>query len=132
MKKSTKRNIKKYAALFTVGGSGYALIEYLWRGRTHWTMVIAGGVCFICFSVIADKFQTKSLVFKSSLCALSVTAVELIFGIVFNLVFKMNVWDYSSMPLNFLGQICALFTLLWGGLGMLFIPLAELMNEKLA
>ena len=29
------------------------------------------------------------------------------------MVLHLNVWDYSNMPLNVLGQICLPFSLLW-------------------
>ena len=122
--------MKKDAAFFAIGGIGYGIIELMWRGYTHPTMIMAGGICFVIFSRIAEKFKDKPLVYKAALCSLGVTAVELVFGIVFNMIFKMNVWDYSKLPFNFLGQICLLFTFLWGALGMIFVPLAELLNEK--
>ena len=56
--------------------------------------------------------------------------LALVFGVVFNIIFKMNVWNYSNMPLNFLGQICPLYSLLWGGLSLLVLPIAQLLNEK--
>ena len=115
-----------------MGGAGYAVIELLWRRRTHWTMILAGGICFVIFSLIAEKFREKPLVYKAGLCALSVTAVEFVFGIVFNMIFKMGIWDYSEVPFNLFGQICPLFTLLWGALATVFIPLADIMNKKLA
>lgn len=123
--------IKKDAVFFMIGGIGYGIIEILFRGHTHPTMIIAGGICFIIFSRIAEKFKEKPLVYKAALCSLGVTAVELAFGIVFNMIFKMNVWDYSKQPFNFLGQICLLFTFLWGALGFIFVPLAEMLNEKI-
>ena len=48
------RRIKKYALLFLIGAVGYASIEIIWRGRTHWSMIIAGGLCFILFSLVAE------------------------------------------------------------------------------
>ncbi len=42
-----------------------------------------------------------------------ITGIELIFGIAFNIILKEHVWDYSGMPLNFLGQICLPFSALW-------------------
>ena len=44
---------------------------------------------------------------------LIITTVELIFGIAFNLILREHVWDYSNVPLNFMGQICVPFSLLW-------------------
>lgn len=123
--------IKKNAAFFAVGGVGYGTLEMLWRGRTHWTMIIAGGICFVIFSKIAKKYKKRNIMFKSLLCALSVTAVEFVFGLVFNIILGMDVWDYSGLPLNFLGQICLLYTALWMILATAFLPLADVMNKKL-
>ncbi len=122
---------KKYAVFFIIGGLGYAIIELLWRGRTHWSMMLAGGICFILFSVIAEKLRGQRLLYKAILCALAVTAVEFIFGIVFNIILRMQVWDYSGVPLNFLGQICLLYTVIWGILGLVFVPLADFLNKKM-
>ena len=117
---------------FTIGGIGYAIIELLWRRKTHWSMVVAGGVCFVFFSEISKKHKNEPLLFKAALGALGVTGVELIFGIIFNKILKMDVWDYSDEAFNFLGQICPLFTLMWGGLAMIFLPLADALNEKMS
>ncbi len=125
------KRIKRYALFFLVGSIGYALIELLWRGRTHWSMMLAGGICFIIFSVIAEKFENKPLVFKAILAALMVTAVELVFGIIFNIFLGLGVWDYSNEPFNFLGQICLLFTMLWGALSLIFLPIADAINKKI-
>lgn len=123
--------LKKYVVFFIIGGLGYAIIELLWRGRTHWSMMLAGGICFILFSVIAEKLRGQRLLYKAILCALAVTAVEFIFGIVFNIILRMQVWDYSGVPLNFLGQICLLYTVIWGILGLVFVPLADFLNKKM-
>ena len=40
-----------------------------------------------------------------------ITAVELATGLLFNRDYQ--VWDYRATPMNFLGQICLPFTLLW-------------------
>jgi uncharacterized membrane protein len=45
--------------------------------------------------------------------ALIITTIELIIGIWFNIILKENVWDYSAIPLNFLGQICVPYSMLW-------------------
>lgn len=122
---------KKYALFFSIGGIGYAVLELLWRGRTHWSMVIAGGLCFSMFSVVSERLKSRPLFVKALICAFGITVIELLFGIFFNMLLDMNVWDYSDMPLNFMGQICPYFSFLWCILALLFIPLAELINNKL-
>lgn len=123
--------IKHNVVFLATGGIGYAVIELLWRGRTHWSMMLAGGICFLLFSKIAIYFKGYSLILKALICAVCVTAVELVFGIVFNIMLDMHVWDYSGIPFNFLGQICPAFSLAWAGLALIFLPIAEKLNEKL-
>ena len=125
------RLLKRFCIFFALGGLGYAVIELLFRGYTHPTMVLAGGICFTLMSVIAEVFLERHLLFKAFLSALSITAVELIFGIIFNLSLGMNVWDYSQQPFNLLGQICPVFTLAWFVLSFLMLPFATLINSKL-
>ena len=130
--KTNISRLKRYAACFVLGAIGYAAIEIIWRGRTHWSMMIAGGICFIIFSIVAETMQDKGMLLKAVVCALGVTVVEFIFGLVFNLWLGMGVWDYSNMPLNLMGQICPLFSLMWVGVAIVFLPLAGLINEEYA
>lgn len=118
------QNMKKHMALFSFGGAGYGLLELLWRGRTHWSMILAGGICFDWFAKVAQVFSRRSLIVKAVIAALGVTAVELVFGILFNRILHKRVWDYSRLPLNVMGQICPQYTALWCLLGMMFVPLA--------
>lgn len=126
------QKIKKYGIFFIIGAVGYAVIELLWRGRTHWSMMLAGGICFIIFSLIAEKLREQRLLYKAILAALAVTAVEFVFGVVFNIILKMDVWDYSGVPLNLFGQICLLYTVIWGILAFAFVPFASFLNKKIA
>ena len=66
--------IERTALFLFVGGISYGLLELLWRGRTHWTMLLLGGVCFLCIGTIRRK--GFSLPLRSLLCALIVTALE--------------------------------------------------------
>ena len=93
-------------------------------------MALAGGLSFVIFSLVAEGFSDMPIIVKAVLCAVGVTAVELLFGVIFNMALGMRVWDYSGMPFNFLGQICPQFSLLWVGLALLFLPLANLLNER--
>ena len=118
----------KNVMVFFIGAVGYAMIEIMWRGFTHPTMILAGGLCFLTFSFVAEKMRKMPLLVKAFCAALAVTAVELSFGLIFNLGFGMEVWDYSKMPLNLFGQICPTFSLIWCCLGLIFIPIAEKIN----
>lgn len=125
------KRVIRYSLFFAIGAIGYTAIELLWRGRTHWSMGIAGGLCFIIFSVVAKHLKEKPLLLKAALIALSITVVEFAFGIVFNVILGMKIWDYSNVPFNIMGQICPSFTLLWGVLAIIFLPLANIINERI-
>lgn len=124
--------IKKYVLLFILGAVGYAAMETIWRGHTHWSMMIAGGLCFILFSLAAEALRGRSILLKAVTCAVGVTAIEFIFGVVFNIYLGMGVWDYSHVPFNIMGQICPMFSLLWVGIAIAFLPLADAINKSYA
>ena len=48
------RLLNKYLFLLDVGGLLYILIELIWRGRSHWTMFLLGGICFIYLGLINE------------------------------------------------------------------------------
>ena len=95
--------------LFLVGGSGYVGLELLWRGRSHISMFLAGGLCFLHLGQL-DRTRL-SFSAKCLLGAVIITAVELLAGLLTNR--DHQVWDYRQMPFNFLGQVCLSYSLLW-------------------
>ena len=84
------------------------------------------------FSVVAERLKESNMLTKAVVCAIGVTAIEFIFGIIFNLWLKMDVWNYSDIPFNILGQICPIFTVLWAGIAIAFLPLADVLNKDFA
>ena len=117
-----KQKMSDYIFIFPIGAAGYSLLEVCWRGYTHWSMALAGGACFCCIYAIFHLTQIRFFT-KCLLCSAAVTGIEFIFGCVVNLLLHMNVWDYSSLPLHLLGQICLPYTVLWF---LLCIPLFPL------
>ena len=104
--------ILEMLTVFLLGGSAYGAIEVLWRGHTHWTMILTGGVCFALIYLIASRSRDSRL-HQYILCAAVVTTVEFLAGIVLNLKLGMDIWDYSQRRFHLLGQICARYTLYW-------------------
>ncbi|MBQ6877366.1 MAG: hypothetical protein IJO22_03070 [Oscillospiraceae bacterium] len=111
--------LKNNGKIFVFGAAGYYLLETLWRGHSHWSMAAAGGISLLFLINVFKKLKNAPLYFKSIVGGTIITAVEFVFGIVFNLFLGMSVWDYSSVPGNILGQICPVFSLLWCGLSFI-------------
>lgn len=129
--------IIKYLTLFFFGGTAYYAIELLWRGHSHPSMIACGGTCFVLLYLLSfvGNFVKSSAVapllptLRAALGALCITATELAFGVVLNLGLHLNIWDYSAMPLNFMGQICLTFSLLWFLLSLPTIKLCNVMEK---
>lgn len=113
--------------LFLIGGGIYMLLEVLWRGYTHWTMFVLGGVCFVVLGLL-NEYRIPwhwCLLRQAVVGACIVTAFEFLTGCIVNLWLCWDVWDYSDLPLNLLGQVCVYFFLLWIPLSMLGIVLDD-------
>ncbi len=107
----------EFGIVYILGALGYGAIELLWRGRTHWTMLVLGGLCFLLMHLIVTRIRAR-LIFKWLLCALAVTALEFGSGCLLNLALGWGVWDYSGAPGNLLGQVCPAYALAWLGLSV--------------
>ncbi|MBO5953676.1 MAG: hypothetical protein J6Q53_06140 [Oscillospiraceae bacterium] len=97
--------------LFSMGGTAYVGLELLWRGRSHSSMFLAGGACFLLLGGLNRVRPRLSLPVRCMVGAGVITSVELLTGLLANRDY--HVWDYRDMPCNFHGQICLPYTLLW-------------------
>lgn len=115
-------------AVFILGGAAYAMIEILFRGHTHWSMVLTGGACVVTLYILLDWLNHQPLVMAALAGAIIVTVYEFAVGCIVNLRFGWAVWDYSDMEGNLLGQICPLFTAAWFALCFLFLGTVRLLS----
>ncbi len=101
---------------FLIGAIGYGLLEILWRGRTHISMLVTGGVCLCAMKKICAVRRT--VVQNALRCAAFITLTELAVGLVVNKFLSLKVWDYSKERGNILGQICPRFSAAWFALSL--------------
>lgn len=100
--------------LIGIGGLLYVLVELAFRGRSHWTMFLVGGLCFWLIGLINEVLPWEMPLWKQCIIgAVIVTAIEFLAGCFINLWLGWDVWDYSNIPFNVLGQICLPFSLFW-------------------
>ena len=107
------KKLLKLIFLFVFGASGYYCIELLWRGYSHWTMALCGGISLVVLCHIDKKMTGKGIFKKCAAGCVAITSLEFIAGCIVNLILKMCVWDYSGVTGNVLGQICLPFMLIW-------------------
>ena len=121
----------KELLIFIIFGCCYLLFEIMWRGYTHWTMFIVGGLCGFLIGLINEKNKEMPLIKQCLISTLIVTVIEFISGCIINLWLNLGVWDYSTMPFNILGQICLPYCLLWFILSILVIKVDDWLRGKI-
>lgn len=108
-----KKKPYRHAAVFSIGALGYGLIEILYRGWTHWSMLLTGGLCFSGLYAMNKRLRGRPLWLRCLAGAGLITAAEYGVGMLVNQKLKLNVWDYSHLRGNLHGQICPHFCALW-------------------
>lgn len=120
----------KNIILFIIGGLGYGLLEILWRGFTHPSMLILGGICFCFIHFTAAYFTELGILKKGILSALFITSAEFITGLIVNIYMSLSVWDYSSVPFNLNGQISLFYSFIWFILSVIIIKTIEKFSKQ--
>ncbi len=103
----------EFSTVFWIGGVLYSMVEIIYRGYTHWSMALTGGVCFAVLYFLHIYAVGIPFLGRCVLGAAAVTAAEFIAGCIVNLWLQWAVWDYSGLPMNLMGQICPLFSVFW-------------------
>lgn len=123
--------ILKYLFLFLIGGFSYFYMEIYFRGFSHFSMIICGGIAFILCGCINQLTRFRySIITQMLMSTAIITILELITGYIVNIRLHWNVWDYSKLPYNFYGQICAAYSFIWMVLSLACILVDDLIRWK--
>lgn len=121
--------IWKRSILFYLGGCIYVALELLWRGRSHGSMFLAGGLCLLLIGHLNEIQPRLPFFLRSIFGAMIITTVELGFGLAVNR--EYTVWDYRHQPGNLWGQICPQFSFLWIALAALVLRIYEPLDKEI-
>lgn len=117
------------------GGTVYFLLEVAYKTATgkpemiSWTMLVLAVLLTIPVERCGEQLPWAVPLWLQALCcAVLVTAVELVAGLILNVWLGLGVWDYAGLPGNFMGQICPQFAVIWWGLCLVFIPAFDWMR----
>lgn len=116
--------------LFYIGGTAYMILEFLWRGRSHGSMFLLGGLCFLLVGGGASKFSGIPVPLRPILGAAVITGLELAMGYLVNRDYR--VWDYRDQLFHFQGHICPAFSLLWIPVSLMAMELYALVQKPLS
>ena len=125
------KKLLKNLLIFSIFGLTYGLIEILWRGYTHPSMLIVGGICGLLIGLLNEKNKKMNLLQQMLIGMVIVTVLEFVSGIVLNLLLGLNVWDYSNMRFNLLGQVCPQFCIAWFFLSYFVIRIDDFLRKAI-
>ena len=124
-------NFFKYITILLIGGIIYMLMEMLWRGHTHISMGILGGICVVLIGIINEIFHDIPLLYQAPLGSTIITILEYISGYILNISLGLNIWDYSDLPFNVNGQVCLYYSLLWMVLSMVASVIDDVIRQRI-
>ena len=117
--------MKKEIIHFTLLGLCFLLFEYFARCISYDTnyfhpalllMLVVGGVATRGLGLLnSNAWVNKhiNIFWQSVIGCAFILLVEYFSGCLLNIVFKLNVWDYTAYPLNLNGQVCFCFGVVW-------------------
>lgn len=88
------------------------LKAYSLAGWTSLWMFPIGGLSGLLIGLLNEKVK-EHMALMSLIGSLIIFGIEFSSGVLFNILLNMNIWDYSKLPLNVLGQISLVYFLPW-------------------
>ena len=122
----------RYVTLWLWGGFTYYMIEIAWRGYSHPSMFIVGGMCLVAIGALNNYLPWHlGFVWQVLIGAVIVLILELISGLIVNVWLGLAVWDYSHLTINLWGQVSLLFFFLFMPVVALAIWLDDFLRWKI-
>ena len=125
------KEFKRDLLIYLLFGMAYYICEIIWRGHSHFTMFILGGMCGLIIGHFDEWTPNMNMLLQMFLGAIVITSLEFIFGYIINIKLGLGVWDYSNQPFNILGQVCPQFSILWFFLSYPAIKIDNKLRELL-
>ena len=120
----------KNIVLFIIGCCFYIAIEVTYKGYSHVMMGICNGLAIMLIDKINDYISwDMDILIQGGIGSLIITTFKFVIGEIAlhtNLIPAM--WNYSNVPLNFDGVICLPFSIIWIGLSIIGILVADTIN----
>lgn len=111
----------KWFTIFMTGGMIYYFMEITTRGYSHYSMIVCGGFATLLCGGLNQVFNKLSILAQMILSSVIISELEFVTGYVVNIILRYDVWDYSDLPFNLMGQICVQYSVLWMFLSVFII-----------
>lgn len=133
--------MKKNLTLFILFGIFYNFIEVCYTALVGWSFSLAGktslwmtlvggflGVVLGYFNERGSHVRSKPILIQCLLGGLYITVLEFLSGLLLNVALGFNLWDYSHIPGNILGQVNPMHSFFWVAITPLAFWLDDVMR----
>jgi len=112
--------------LFAVGFCTYITIECCYRQISYWEMGFCGGLAIVFLDRLNNEISWNiDILFQGLIGSALISSLELLIGTLSLNGILPQMWDYSKLPLNYKGIVCVPFSLIWVGLSIIAIMIAD-------
>lgn len=120
----------KKVILFILFGCFYVTIEVFYRGYSHPLMFLVAGISAVIVDAFNNKISWEIPILLQALYGTFIILILELFSGYFGLyILGTRIWDYTSLPFSYCnGFICLPFAVIWYGLTILMIVLADIIN----
>ncbi len=124
-----KNKIYKDITLIFIMGALYMVLEGFWRGWTHISMLVVGGLAAFLIGRLNEHptFYDRKMWQECVIGILIIFVLEFTSGVILNMWLHLDIWDYSNEWGNLYGKICLLYAFIW----FLLVPLAIYVDDYL-
>jgi len=124
-----KNKIYKDIILIFIMGALYMVLEGMWRGWTHVSMLVVGGISAFLIGRLNEHpvFYDRKMWQECIIGTAIILVLEFASGMVLNMWLKLDIWDYSNTWGNLYGQICIPYAILW----FMLVPFCVFVDDYL-
>ncbi|MFL0198382.1 putative ABC transporter permease [Clostridium sp. WILCCON 0269] len=124
-----KNKVYKDIILIFIMGALYMVLEGMWRGWTHISMLVVGGISAFLIGRLNEHpaFYDRKMWQECIIGTAIILILEFTSGMVLNVWLKLNIWDYSDTWGNLYGQICIPYAILW----FILVPFCVFVDDYL-
>lgn len=124
------KQVVKTVVLFILGYCLYVAIEVTYRGYSFPIMGCCGGLAILLLDQINNRISWDiDILVQGLIGSVLVSFMELVIGeLALHTDLVPVMWDYSNIIWNFDGVVCLPFSLVWMGLSIVAVIVADAYN----
>lgn len=123
--------------IWLTGAILYFMLEIMVRGYSHVSMFLCGGTALVILDMIwirlkRSRIKKYAKIFIIMFAGTNViTLLEYITGLIVNIKYGLEVWNYSELKYNYRGQICLMYSVIWALMSIVCVMISDFLRSRI-